>query len=297
LIEEQLFFRSAGRGRIDVDVESRPFESDVEVREMGDGRSQRGSQGELLVEECGAVRVVTLNRPSAFNAANQALHREVARIWRELGADPEVRAIVLTGAGNAFCAGGDLQLLDRMVKDRVLRAEIMEEGAEIVRAITSVRVPIIAAVNGPAVGLGCSLAGLCDLVVVEEQAYFADPHVSLGLVAADGGALTWPLLTSLMRAKEYLLLGEKLPAREAVQLGIANRVVATGTSREVALQLAERIAALPPQAVRETKTLLDAAVRSAVGMLLDGGIAAESVSFDEPAFQGNLAKMLRRKGS
>jgi enoyl-CoA hydratase len=264
---------------------------------MGDGRSQRGSQGELLVEECGAVRVVTLNRPSAFNAANQALHREVARIWRELGADPEVRAIVLTGAGNAFCAGGDLQLLDRMVKDRVLRAEIMEEGAEIVRAITSVRVPIIAAVNGPAVGLGCSLAGLCDLVVVEEQAYFADPHVSLGLVAADGGALTWPLLTSLMRAKEYLLLGEKLPAREAVQLGIANRVVATGTSREVALQLAERIAALPPQAVRETKTLLDAAVRSAVGMLLDGGIAAESVSFDEPAFQGNLAKMLRRKGS
>jgi enoyl-CoA hydratase len=293
--------RSAPAPAVDNDdatVESWPGSgNEVEVRRMGDDRSQRGPNGELLLEARGAVRIVTLNRPDAFNAANEALHGEVARIWRELGADPEVRAIVLTGAGNAFCAGGDLQLLDRMVKDRALRAAIMEEGAEIVRAVTSVRVPIVAAVNGPAVGLGCSLAGLCDLVIVEEQAYFADPHVSLGLVAADGGALTWPLLTSLLRAKEYLLLGERLPAREAVQLGVANRVVPTGTSREVALQLAERIAALPPQAVRETKTLLDSALRAAVGTLLSGAIASETVSFDEPAFQNNLAKLLRRKSA
>jgi enoyl-CoA hydratase len=264
---------------------------------MGEIRNRFGPNDELLVEARGSVRVVTLNRPDHFNAANEALHAEIARIWPVLGADPEVRVIVLTGAGNAFCAGGDLHLLDRMVGDLAHRAAIMEEGAEIVRAMTAVRVPIVAAVNGPAVGLGCSLAGMCDLVVVEEQAYFADPHVSLGLVAADGGALTWPLLTSLMRAKEYLLLGDRLPAHEALQLGLANRVVPTGTSLKVALEIAERLAALPPQAVRETKALLDSAVRSAVGTLLAGAIAAETKSFDEPAFQANLARMLRRKSS
>jgi enoyl-CoA hydratase len=264
---------------------------------MGDGQTHRGAEKELLVEARRAVRVVTLNRPGALNAANEALHGEIARIWRELDADPDVRAIVLTGAGSAFCAGGDLHLLDRMMRDSGLRAAIMAEGADIVRAMTSVRVPIIAAVNGPAVGLGCSLAGMSDLVIVEEQAYFADPHVSLGLVAADGGALTWPLLTSLLRAKEYLLLGDRVPAQDAVQLGLANRVVPKGTALPVALELAERMAALPPQALRETKALLDAAVRTAVTSLLSGAIAAETRSFDEPAFQANLARMLKRRAS
>jgi enoyl-CoA hydratase len=163
--------------------------------------------------------------------------------------------------------------------------------------MTSVRVPIIAAVNGPAVGLGCSLAGMCDLVVMEEQAYFADPHVALGLVAADGGALTWPLLTSLLRAKEYLLLGDRLPAVEAERLGLANRVVPTGEALAVALGLAQRMAALPPQSVRETKALLNRAIASAVDTALDGAIATETASFDEPAFRSNLARMLGGKGA
>jgi enoyl-CoA hydratase len=254
----------------------------------------RGPNDELLVDEKGPVRLVTLNRPDALNAANDALHGEIARVWRELDADPDVKAIVLTGADGAFSAGGDLDLLDRMVRDTALRDAIMAEGAEIVRAMTSVRVPIIAAVNGPAVGLGCSLASMCDLVIVEEQAYFADPHVSLGLVAADGGAITWPLLTSLVRAKEFILLGDRVPAAEAVQLGLANRVVPTGNAVATALDLAERMAALPPQSLRETKALLNATLRSAVGTLLDGAIATESASFDEPAFQANLARVRRR---
>jgi enoyl-CoA hydratase len=263
----------------------------------GPDTESRGPNGELRIEAHGDVRVVVLHRPDAFNAANEELHGEVARVWRELDADPAVKAIVLTGAGKAFCAGGDLHLLDRMVHDLDLRAAIMEEGAEIVRAMTSVRVPVIAAVNGPAVGLGCSLAGMCDLVVMEEQAYFADPHVALGLVAADGGALTWPLLTSLLRAKEYLLLGDRLPAAEAERLGLANRVVPTGEARTVALGLAQRMAALPPQSVRETKALLNRAIAAAVDTALDGAIATETASFDEPAFRSNLARMLGGKGS
>jgi enoyl-CoA hydratase len=249
---------------------------------------------ELLVEARGAIRIVTLNRPDALNATNAALHGALARVWPELDADDDVAAIVLTGAGTAFSAGGDLGLLDAMVHDTALRAAVMAVGAEIVRAMTAVRVPIIAAVNGPAVGLGCSLAGMSDIVLVEEHAYFADPHVALGLVAADGGALTWPLMTSLLRAKEYILLGDRLPAHEAVQLGVANRVVPTGTSVDEAVALAERFAALPPQSLRETKALLNASVRRAVDALLDTAIATESASFDEPAFQANLERMRRR---
>ncbi len=249
---------------------------------------------ELLVEARGAIRIVTLNRPDALNATNAALHGALARVWPDLDADDDVAAIVLTGAGSAFSAGGDLGLLDAMVHDTALRAAVTAEGAEIVRAMTSVRVPIIAAVNGPAVGLGCSLAGMSDIVLVEEHAYFADPHVALGLVAADGGALTWPLMTSLLRAKEYILLGDRLPAHQAVQLGVANRVVPTGTSVDEAVALAERFAALPPQSLRETKALLNASVRRAVDALLDTAIATESASFDEPAFQANLERMRRR---
>lgn len=172
----------------------------------------------------------------------------------------------------------------------------MVEAADIVRAMTTVRVPIVAAVNGPAVGLGCSLASMSDIVVVDEQAFFADPHVALGLVAADGGAILWPLLTSLLRAKEYLLLGDRLSAEDAVRIGIANRVVPAGKSVEVAIELAERLAALPPQSVRETKSLLNDAVGRVVESILARAIAiaTESESFDEPAFRANLERMLRR---
>jgi enoyl-CoA hydratase len=166
-----------------------------------------------------------------------------------------------------------------------------------VRGMTSVRVPIIAAVNGPAVGLGCSLASMCDLVVMEEHAYLADPHVALGLVAADGGALTWPLLTSLLRAKEFILLGDRLSAADAHSLGLANRVVPKGAALATAIGIAERLAALPPQSVRETKALLNRALHRAVDTLLDDALTAETASFLEPAFQANLARMRDKKPS
>ena len=256
-----------------------------------------GTDDELLIEAHGDVRIVVLNRPAALNAADEILHGRLASVWRTLAEDPEVRAVVLTGAGKAFSGGGDLDLLHRMTEDRELRSRIMDEAAEIVRTMTTVAVPIVAAVNGPAVGLGCSLAAMSDLVLVEEQAYFADPHVALGLVAADGGALTWPLLTSLLRAKEHLLLGDRLPAADAVAAGLANRVVPEGTSRDAALEVAQRLAALPAQAVRETKAMLNTALRGAVDTSLSRALEAETASFDEPAFQANLARMLDRKRS
>ncbi|MFC5754471.1 enoyl-CoA hydratase/isomerase family protein [Actinomadura rugatobispora] len=261
---------------------------------MADGRE---ADSPVLVEAREGVGIVTLNRPETLNSSDEALHASLARVWPELDASPDIRAIVLTGSGKAFSAGGDLGLLDRMTRDTALRAHIMAEAVDIVRGMTSVRVPIVAAVNGPAVGLGCSLAAMSDLVVIEEHAYFADPHVALGLVAADGGALTWPLLTGLLRAKEYILLGERLPAEEALRLGLANRVVPKGQSLTAALELATRLAKSPPQAVTETKALLNDSLLRAVGALLSKGIESESASFDEQAFQANLAKMLSRRGT
>ena len=261
---------------------------------------ERGPNGEILVErldgpDAAGVVVVTLNRPEAFNASNEPLHTEVSKIWAELDADDSINAIVLTGAGEAFCGGGDLGLLQRMVDDTELRQATMDEGAVIVRTMTAVRVPIVAAVNGPAVGLGCSLTGMCDVVLVEEQAYFSDPHVALGLVAADGGALMWPLLTGLLRAKEHILLGDRVDAEEAVRIGVANRVVPKGTSRDEAIKLATKFAKLPPQAVRESKRLLNHATLQAISAILDDALDRESESFDEPAFQANLDRMLNRK--
>lgn len=248
----------------------------------------------LLVETAEGVCTVTLHRPGALNAADEELHGALARLWPAVAADREVRAVVLTGSGRAFSGGGDLELLHRMTTDTELRARIMAEAIDIVTAMTTVPVPIVAAVNGPAVGLGCSLAAMSDLVVMDEDAYFADPHVMLGLVAADGGALTWPLLTSLLRAKEFLLLGDRLAAPDALALGLANRVVAPGTALDVATDLARRLAALPPQAVRETKAALNSALRAVVADALGAAVEAETKSFDEPDFRANLARMLAR---
>jgi len=243
-------------------------------------KTTEGAAGEppLLVERHGDVRVVTLNRPEALNAANDELHRRLSEIWGELEADVGCRAVVLTGAGRAFSAGGDLGVLSRMSEDGAYRDAVLSEARKIVRSLVQFPLPIVAAVNGPAVGLGCSLAALCDIVLIEQSAYLADPHVSVGLVAADGGAITWPALTSLLRAKEYLYTGDRIPAAVAVELGLANRVVDDGTSLEQAIGLAERLAHQPRQALRDTKRALNKHLERAVLDILDFAVAAESIS-------------------
>jgi enoyl-CoA hydratase len=241
------------------------------------------------------LTVVSLNRPESLNAADEQLHGAIAGVWSELAADPGCRGVVLTGSGTAFCAGGDLGLLDRMVGDLELRARIMEEAALLVRSMTTFPLPIVAAVNGPAVGLGCSLTSLSDLVVMEESSYLADPHVSIGLVAGDGGALTWPLSMGLQRSKEWLLLGGRIPAEQALGYGLANRVVPDGEALREARALALRLAGLPPQALRETRRVLNQPLIARADAALDGLLAAETASFDEPAFQQTLARLRKRQ--
>ncbi|MEU1997657.1 enoyl-CoA hydratase/isomerase family protein [Nocardia gamkensis] len=244
---------------------------------------------EIHVEADGPIRIITLNRPDALNAVNDDLHTGLARLWPRLSDDREARVAVLTGAGKAFSAGGDFAYLAELGSDAELRAKTIAHGRDIVLGMARCRVPVVAAVNGPAVGLGCSLVALSDIAYIAETAYLKDPHVQVGLVAADGGPLTWPLHTSLLLAKEYALTGAKIPAARAREMGLVNHVVAD--PRTEALACAKRILELPRQAVESTKRLLNLHLERAVLATLDYATTAEDLSFQTAEFRAVIATL------
>jgi enoyl-CoA hydratase/carnithine racemase len=248
----------------------------------------------IRVESDGPVRIVRLNRPDQLNAVNDDLHRALAQVFLQLGADPDARVAVITGEGRAFSAGGDFDLLDRMIKDRVLRRNVIAEGRDIVLNLVRCRLPIVAAVNGPAVGLGCSVIALSDVVYMAESAYLADPHVAVGLVAADGGPITWPLHMSLHHAKEFAYTGDRISAARAAEIGLCNHVCPDGEVLPAALKAAHKIAALPRQAVEATKRILNIHLERAVLATLDYALAAETESFDTPELRANVDRFLKR---
>lgn len=233
----------------------------------------------LLVERDGPLRILTMNRPEALNALDTPLHSAMRRVWDVLVDDDEAEAVVLTGAGRLFSAGGDIPNFLRAYESYPARRHDIREAERLFRAMVASELPMVAAVNGPAIGLGCSVALLCDLVVMGESAYLSDPHVSVGLVAGDGGAASWPLYVSLHRAKEYLLLGERIPAADAHRIGLANRVVADDAVLDEARGLAGRLAAQPSQALRDTKRALNMHLERAAIGILGFALAAEGESF------------------
>jgi enoyl-CoA hydratase len=249
----------------------------------------------IQVEVDGPVRVIRLNRPDNLNATNHELHQGLAELFPQLDADEDARVAVLTGNGRAFSAGGDFEYIDELVRDPALRTLSLTHGRQIVTGMVACRVPIIAAVNGPAVGLGCSLVALSDVVYMAESAHLADPHVLIGLVAADGGPVTWPLLTSLQLAKEYALTGDRIPAERAAAIGLVNHVVPDDEVLEQAMACATKIAALPQQAVEDTKRILNLHLQRAVTATIDFALSAEHRSFDSPELRANLDRFLAPK--
>lgn len=248
---------------------------------------------EIDVAADGPLRIITLNRPDALNAVNDDLHNGLARLWQRMSDDRTARAAVITGRGRAFSAGGDFHYLAELAADADLRAKTIADGREIVLGMARCRIPVVAAVNGPAVGLGCSLVALSDIVYIAEDAYLADPHVQVGLVAADGGPLTWPLHISLLLAKEYALTGARISAQRAVELGLANHVADDPVAEAVAC--AKRIMELPQQAVESTKRVLNVHLERAVLATLDFALTAENQSFQTEDFRNIVTKLTAGK--
>jgi enoyl-CoA hydratase len=249
---------------------------------------------ELSVEIDGPVRTVVLNRPAELNAVNKRLHWALANVWQRLSQDAEARVVVLTGAGRAFSAGGDLDWITSFLDDPVARDESLREGAQIIEELLRFPLPVVAAVNGPAVGLGCSLAVLCDIVLISESAHLADPHVSVGLVAGDGGAAFWPLLTPILRSREYLYTGARIPAATAVDLGLATRTTPPGDLLPQVRELARRLAAQPKEALQGTKRVTNMHLSQALSGAMQAGFAAEAVTMRSDEHRERLLTLARK---
>jgi enoyl-CoA hydratase len=249
---------------------------------------------EIEITADGPVRIITLNRPDDLNATNHVLHQGLAELFPQLDADADARVAVLTGAGRAFSAGGDFNYLEELVNDPALRKISLGHGRQIVTGMVRCRVPVVAAVNGPAVGLGCSLVALSDIAYMAESAHLADPHVLIGLVAADGGPITWPLMTSLLLAKEYALTGDRIPAARAAEMGLVNHVCPDDEVVDQAMACAHKIAKLPQGAVEDTKRVLNLHLERAVLATIDFALGAEHRSFDSPELRANLDRLLPR---
>jgi enoyl-CoA hydratase len=247
----------------------------------------------VVVDRDGAVACVTLARPEKANAMDTEMTDALLTAVQSLRDDPGVRALVLTGEGSAFSAGGDIGTIRAMREDRRLRDAVLDAHQELFWVMTRLPFPSVAAVNGAAVGAGVTVALLCDLVVMAQDAFLSDPRVSLGLLDGAGGFVLWPLLTSLSAAKEHLLLGDRVSGTEAHRLGLANRAVPAAEVLDEALGLADRLAALPAEAVRLTRQLLNSHIDRAAAILPDCA-RAESACFDTEEHRVLLERLSAR---
>jgi enoyl-CoA hydratase len=241
----------------------------------------------LKVETVDRVATLTLNRPNSLNAITSRMHHEIEQIWIDLAADRDVNVILLTGAGRAFCAGGDVKGMAAGALvgggsggDRFNRGPITAaNGRRIVENMLDVEQPIIGAINGDAIGLGATLALLCDITVVSEKARFADTHVKVGVVAGDGGAVIWPLLIGPHRAKEFLMRGNFMSGAEAGRIGMVNYAVppeeVMTRSREIAQELADG----PTWAIRWSKLSVNKWLKQQANLILDASLAYEMMTF------------------
>jgi enoyl-CoA hydratase len=225
------------------------------------------------------VAEIVLCRPDRLNPFDAELHRAFPQALRALRDIPAVRAIVLASTGRAFSAGGDLQWIRDVHDDIELRLEGVEEIRQLIMAVLECPVPMIAALHGDAFGVGATVVLACDAVVAARGARLGDPHVTVGLVAGDGGCLVWPLAVGMLRAKRHLLTGDPVTAEDALAMGLVTDLVDTPEDAlHTARALAARIASLPPLAVRGTKQALNRVMQQRAGEILDLSSALEVIS-------------------
>jgi enoyl-CoA hydratase len=232
----------------------------------------------LKVERRGNVLWVTLDNPP-LNGTTPRMHTELAYIFREISRDPETRAVVLTGAGErGFSAGGDINRMAEGLDDHAHWCNSMPEAREIILNILECDKPVIARINGHAIGLGASIALSCDITIMVETAKIADTHVKVGLVAGDGGALLWPHLIGWMQAKRYLLTGDMLTGREAADIGLVTFAVPQAELDAKVDEWAQKLANGPTRAIAMTKRSLNMAIRHEGQIFMDAQLGLETMS-------------------
>ena len=225
----------------------------------------------------GNVVTIRIDRPEAFNAVNEQMHEELAHVFRAAQHDAG-DVFVLTGTDRAFCAGGDVDWFQEMIDTPDKFSSIGADAKAIVMGLLELDKPIISAVNGPAAGLGASIALLCDVVMISEAAKIGDPHVAMVLVAGDGGALIWPQLIGFNRAKEYLMTGDMIPADEAYRLGLVNHVVPADELMARAYGLAERLGNGASQSINWTKTIVNMPLRQIAVQAMETAMGYEALT-------------------
>lgn len=229
----------------------------------------------IQVEKREGVAVLTLNRPERLNAVNGTMHAELVRLFLDIQSDTDVRAAVLTGAGRSFCAGGDFSG-DGLTSDSGM--SLMQEARRIVDNLLDLEKPIVAALNGAAVGLGATIALTCDVVYAARSARIGDPHVRMGITAGDGGAVIWPLLIGANRAKEYLMTGDLMSAEQAQAMGLVNHLTEDGEASNEGFAFAKRLADGPAYAIQSTKVAVNKTIKAVSNLVLPVSLALEQIA-------------------
>lgn len=224
------------------------------------------------------ILLITINRPEVLNATNDRLHWELTKVWLDVNEDPETRVAVITGAGKAFSAGGDLDGIAKRGKDLKAIAGIMKEAADIVYNIINCDKPIISAINGVAVGAGLAVALMADISIIAENARFTDGHIRLGVAAGDHAAIIWPMLCGLAKAKYYLLTADFIDGKEAERIGLVSLCTPDDQVMPKAMEVANKLATGPQYAIRFTKRSLNNWIRQA-GPIFDYSLALEMMNF------------------
>jgi enoyl-CoA hydratase len=232
----------------------------------------------IALSRQGRQLTITFNRPDQLNAVNLAMHDELPEVFQFAQTDPHSELILLTGAGRAFSAGGDLDHIARNAEQPELFDHEARQAKRVVFAMLDIEKPVVCRMNGHAVGLGATIALLCDVIFAAEDAKIGDPHVGLGLVAGDGGAVIWAQRIGLGRAKEFLLTGEILTARRAAEIGLVNHCLPAAELDAAVDAFCQRLLNGATQAIRWTKILTNLELKRIAHAVMEPGIAYESLS-------------------
>lgn len=224
------------------------------------------------------ILTVTLDRPALKNASNARMEQELCRAFTEINESRDVRAVILTGAGDAFCGGGDFGYIREMMDEPSKMWDVVPLAKRLIFSLLDCSKPVIAKINGHAIGLGATLALFCDVTFAADHAKIADPHVAIGFVAGDGGAVIWPQLVGYNRAKEYLFTGDPILAPEAARIGLINHAVPAAELDARVLTYAQKVAAMPPRAVQWTKASVNIGLKQLAHSIMDASIAYEALS-------------------